>query len=179
MFDWPAAVDRLHRISKEQVVRFLAGPDKDDVYGAGLFCDAYDGSVYLVANTERYYRTSLRDFKARFGQTDPEVFRWDIGNWKYPGGLFPSSSAEQQAFDTAWEEYREPLSQIESDDKQGMLEDACVEVLMRLFKEGAFSTAPRLKGLMVLGPVVGQEDVLEKKKRLDSLLQPGLERHQR
>lgn len=179
MFDWPTAVDRLHRISKEQVVRFLAGPDNDDVYGVGLFCDAYDGAVYLVANTEQFHRASLCDFEARFGQTDPEVFRWDIGNWKYPGGLFLSSSVEQQAFDSAWDECREPLSQIESDDKQGMLEDACVEVLMRLFKGGAFSTAPRLKGLTVLGPAAGQEDVLAKKKRLDSLLQPGLARHQR
>jgi hypothetical protein len=103
------------------------------------------------------------------------VFRWDIGNWKYPGGLFTPSSAEQQAFDTAWDEYREPLSRIESDDKQGMLEDACVEVLVRLFKEGAFSTAPCLNGFTVLGPNAGQEDVLENKKRLDSLVQPGLE----
>jgi Domain of unknown function (DUF4303) len=178
MFDWPAAVDLLHRISKEQVVRFLAGPDKDDVYGAGLFCDAYDGSVYLVANTEQYHRTSLRDFEARFGETDPEVFRWDIGNWKYPGGLFPSSSAAQQAFDTAWGEYRQALSEIESDHKQGILEDACAEVVKRLFKEGTFSTAPFLKGFTVLGPDAGQEDVLEKKKRLDSLLQPDMERHQ-
>jgi hypothetical protein len=92
MFGWAAARERLHGISKKQVVQFFKGPDKGDVYGVGFFCDAYDGWVYLVANTEQYYHSSLRGLEARFGQTDPEVFRWDIGNWKYPGGLFPSSS---------------------------------------------------------------------------------------
>jgi len=177
MFDWVPAVERLHRISKEQVERFLAGPDKDDVYGMGFFCDAYDGTVCLVANTEHYHRTRLRDFEAGFGPTDPEVFRWDIGNWKYPGGLFPSSSAEQQSFNLAWEEYRAPLCQIESDAQQGVLEDACIEVLIRLFKEGTFSIAPRLNGFAVLGPYAGREDVLENKIRLDSLLQLGLDSH--
>jgi hypothetical protein len=145
MLDWAAAVDRLQRICKEQVVRFLAGQDSNDVYGVGLFCDAYDGSVYLGANTEQHHKSSLRDFEARFGQTDPEVFRWDIGNWKYPGGLFPSSSAEQRTFDGAWQEYREHLSQIENGSKQRMLEAACVDVLRRLFKEGVFFTAPGLR----------------------------------
>src|ERR1700733_8150913 len=125
MFEWAAAVDRLHCISKEQVVTFLAGPGRNDVYGLGFFCDAFNGSVYLVANTEQHHQSSLRDFEERFGETDHALFRWNVGNWKYPGGLFPSSSAEQQVFDTAWEEYEEPLSQIESEEKQAMLEDVC------------------------------------------------------
>jgi hypothetical protein len=151
MFDWASAGDRLYRISKKQVVQFLNGPDKGDVYGFGFFCDAYDGTVYLVANTEQHHLSSLRDFEARFGPTDPEIFRWDIGNWKYPGGLFPSSSTEQHEFDEAWKVYQELLSQIGNDDKQGMLEDICMAVLRRLIHEGAFSTAPGLKGFAILG----------------------------
>jgi hypothetical protein len=171
MFDWAAAEDGLHRISKKQVVHFLNGAEQDNVYGFGFFCDGYDGTVLLVANTEQYHLSSLRDFEARFGPTDPEVFRWDIGNWKYPAGLFPSSSVEQRGFDTAWNEYREPLSEIENDKKQEMLEDLCSGVLMRLFNEGVFSTDSSLMGFTVLGPDDGQEIVLEKKKRFNGLLQ--------
>src|SRR4051794_17933656 len=112
MFDWVAARETLYRISKKQVGQFLNGPDKSDVYGFGFYCDAYNGTVYVVANTEEYHVHSYGDFQARFGPAAPEVFRWDIGNWKYPGGLFPSSSAEQHDFDEAWKEYQESLSQI-------------------------------------------------------------------
>jgi hypothetical protein len=178
MFDRTAAIDRLHQLSKEQIARFLAGPDKDDVYGIGFFCHAFWGEVCLVANTEQYHQTSLRDYELRFGQTDPEAFRWSIGNWKYPAGLFASSSMEQEPFDTPWEEFREPLSQIESDDNQELLEEACIDVLMRLFKEGAFLSAPRLIGLTVLGPDDGEELAIEKKKCLDKLLQRDSEGRQ-
>jgi hypothetical protein len=171
MFDWADAEDGLHRISKKQVVQFLNESEKGDVYGFGFFCDAYDGTVLLVASTEQYHLSSLRDFEARFGPTDPEVFKWDIGNWKYPAGLFPSSSAEQSEFDVAWKEYQELLSQIENDDKQGMLEDVCFKVLRRLIHEGAFSTALSVKGVTILGPLALQENVLEKKKRLDNLFE--------
>ncbi len=176
MFDWAAAEDRLHRISKKQVVHFLNGAEQDNVYGFGFFCDGYDGTVLLVANTEQYHLSSLRDFEARFGPTDPEVFRWDIGNWKYPAGLFPSSSAEQNEFEDAWKEYREPLSQIDNDDKQGMLEDVCFKVLRRLIQGRAFSDTPSVRGIMILGPLALEESVLEKKKRLNSLLQRDDER---
>lgn len=171
MFDWAAVEDGLHRISKKQVGQFLNRAEQDDVYGFGFFCDGYDRAVLLVANTEQYHQNSLRDFEARFGPTDPEVFRWDIGNWKYPAGLFPSSSVEQREFDTAWNEYQEPLSEIENDKKQEILEDLCSGVLMKLFNEGAFSTASSLMCFTVLSPDDGQEIVLEKKKRFDGLLQ--------
>lgn len=94
MFDSAVAEDGLLRISKDQVGRFLDRAEQEHLYGFGFFCDGYDGTVLLAANTEQYHQKSLRDFEARFGPTDPEVFRWDIGNWKYPGGLFSSSSVE-------------------------------------------------------------------------------------
>jgi hypothetical protein len=171
MSDWAAAEDGLHRISKKQVVQFLNGAEQDNVYGFGFFCDGYDGTVLLVANTEQYHLSSLCDFEARFGPTDPEVFRWDIGNWKYPAGLFPSSSVEQNEFEDAWKESQEPLSQIDNDDKQEILEDVCFKVLERLIQGRAFSDTTSVKGVMILGPLALQGSVLEKKKRLDSLLQ--------
>ena len=171
MFDWAAAANCLHRVAKTQVGRFLDCPEVAGVYGVGFFCDAYDGSVYLVANTEEYHQSHLREFQARFGPTDPEVFRWDIGNWKHPGGLFPSSAAAQVEFDAAWEEYRGPLSGMEDDKKQAKIEEVCGAVLALLLKEGAFSTASGLKGFTVLGPDDRHEGVLGKRLLLDRLSQ--------
>ena len=173
MFDWAVAEDLLYRISKKQIGQFLDRAEQNRVYGFGFFCDGYDGTVFVVANTEHYHRNSLCDFEARSGPTDPEVFRWDIGNWKHPGGLFPSSSVEQREFDTAWKAYLELVSGIENDNTQEMLEELCSKVLMRLFNEGVFSTAASLIGFTVLGPDDGQETAHEKKKRFDGLLQRG------
>jgi hypothetical protein len=169
MFDWTAATDALHRISRNQIARFLAGPDKDDLYGIGFFYDAEEGIVYLVANTEQYYQSSLLDFENQFGPTDAEVYRWDSGNWKYPGGLFPSSSPEQLEFENAWKEYQWPLSQLRREDKQVLLEEMCLKVLEDLIREGVFSTAPRVQGGTILGPYERGKIVLEKKKKLDHL----------
>ncbi len=47
----------------------------------------------LVANGHRYFASSLRDYTERWGSTDDEEFRWNIGNWEHPGGL--ASSEEQ------------------------------------------------------------------------------------
>jgi len=171
MFDWTAAAETLYSISKKQIAQFLRGSEKSDVYGFGFFCDP-DGFVYLVANTEHYHMSSLRQYQARFGPTAPEVFRWDIGNWKYPGGLFPSSSAEQEAFDHAWQEYQQQLMQMDNERKQEMLEDVCSEVLARLVQEGSLSGIPSLKGFTIQGPDDPQETVLEKKKRFDNVF-PG------
>ena len=172
MFDRTAAEECLHRISQPQIIRFLSGPDRGDVYGFGFFCDAHDGTVYLVANTERNHLNSLREFEERYGPTDPAVFQWDIGNWEYPGGLFPSSSAEQHQFEEAWREFQEPLSQMQDGQSQGLLEEVCAVVLKRLLHEGTFSTALGLKGFTVLGFDDAQGSVLEKKKRFDSIFQP-------
>jgi Uncharacterised protein family UPF0047 len=166
MFDWAAAEDRLHCIAKKHVGQFLNGAEQSDVYGFGFFCDAYNGTALLVANTEQYYLSSLRDFEARFGPANAEVFKWDIGNWEYPAGLFPSSSAEQDEFEDAWKkEYQEPLSQIENDDKQSMLEEVCFKVLRRLIQARVFSAVPSVKGVTILGPTALKENVLEKRRR--------------
>ena len=173
MFDRAAAEDALHRISKRHVSQFLNGPDGCDTYGFGFFCDAYDGTVCLVANTQQYHLTSLRNFGAQFGPVDRDLFRWDIGNWKYPAGLFSSSSAEQREFYETWKECQVALSQIENDDNQERLEDICFKVLRRLIHEGAFSMAPTGGGVMILGPTALRQNVLERKKRLDRLLDPA------
>ncbi len=176
MFHWTAAADKLCRISTFQIHKFLKGPDVHDLYGIGYFCNACDGSVHLVANTEIYHQNSLRDFQTRFGPTDSEVFRWDIGNWKYPGGLFPSSSPEQVEFDSGWEAVRESLTQMKDDKKQDKLEDFCESVLSIIFKERAVSTIPTLKGFIVLGPDDRQQDVVDKVRLLDRHMLEGEER---
>jgi hypothetical protein len=152
-------------MSVPHVHRFLSGPDADDVYGFGFFCDAY-GPVYLVADTEQYHCESLSEYEARFGQVDREVFRWNIGNWKYPGGLFASSSAEQREFDIAWKSYEALLRQLDDDTTQSKLEAVCVQVLRALYVDGVFTQARRLKGLTVLGPDATDEMVLNNLQQL-------------
>jgi hypothetical protein len=169
MFDWTAAENLLFHISTRQVAQFLAGPDKDDVYGFGFFCDALTG-VCFVANTEPFHLASLRDFESRFGPTEPEIFRWEIGNWKYPAGLFPSSNPEQREFDDGWRENRKTLAAIAENATQTMLEKVCVNVLRRLTQDGAFSAAPGIKGFMVPSPDDPREVVMAKKKLLDTLI---------
>jgi len=151
-FDWAAATACLTRISRIQVGRFLVLPEADDVYGMGFFCNASHGNVSLVANTEQHHQRGLRQSRADRRTTNPKVFRWDTGNWKYPGGLFPSRSAEQTEFDAAWKEYRELLSRIDHNMTQERLEEVCVDVLLQLFQEGAFVAGTSLKGFIVLSP---------------------------
>lgn len=170
MFDWSAAADALLRISRTHLARFLARPEAGDVYAVGFFCDAHVGTIYLVANTEEYHRRTLGEFEARFGLTDPNVFRWDAGNWEYPGGLFPSAGPEQAAFDAAWAEFGGPLAGLEDAEKQERLEGVCVRVLAALAAEGAFAAAPGLAGVTVLGPDDRREDTPGKWRPLDRLV---------
>jgi len=135
-----------------QVGRFLVLPEAGDVYGMRFFCDASHGNVCLVANTEQHHQSGLRKSRDYRRTTNPKVFRWDTGNWKYSGGLFPLRSPEQTEFDTAWEEYREPLSRIDHNMTQERLEEVCVDVLLQLFQEGAFAAGTSLKGFIVLSP---------------------------
>lgn len=163
MFGWAAATACLTRISRILVGRFLVLPEAGDVYGMGFFCDASHGNVSLVANTEQHHPSGLRKSRADRRTTNPKVFRWDTGNWKYPVGFFPSRSPEQTEFDAAREEYREPLSQIDHNMTQERLEEVCVDVLLQLFKEGAFGAATSLKGFIVLSPYDFGRSLLDKR----------------
>ncbi len=162
MFDWNIMTNTLYQISKDQMAQFLKGPDKEDLYGAGYYCDANEGVIYLVANTEGYYKKNIQEFEKQFGVTDKEVFRWDIGNWKYPGGLFPSSSPEQIRFEKGWEKYQEAISYLEEEEKQVLLEKACIKVLERLVQEEKLP----LQGVTVLGPDDQGRKVLGKRRLL-------------
>ena len=166
MFDWAAAEELLYKISKEHVTKFLDGPVKDRVYGLGFFCDAFAGDVYVVADTIENKAGCSGNF------TDiEEQDKWDIGLWKYPGGLFPPVlDGEQWEFDNAWQQYRERIAEIEGDEKQVLLEETCFRVLRRLILDGVFSTAPNVEGFNILGPDDPQSAVLEKKTRLDQRL---------
>ena len=165
MFDWAAAEELLYTISKEHVTDFLDGPIKDQVYGVGVFCDAFAGDVYVVADTIENKAGCSGNF------TDiEEQDKWDIGLWKYPGGLFPSNSIEQSAFDNAWGGHREQIAELEGDEKQALLEEVCFRVLRRLILDGVFSPAPNIEGFNILGPDDPQSVVLEKKRHLDQRL---------
>jgi hypothetical protein len=170
MFDWTAAADTLYQISKKQLTDFFRSQGADDIYGIGFFSDVIEG-VLLVANTEDYYLSSLRDFEAKWGATDREVFRWEIGNWQYPCGLFPSSSVQQDEFYYEWKKVRMQPGWFVSDETQLVLEGICRDVLARLHQEDAFSPARNLKGLTVVGHDDSPPDILRQKERMDVLLQ--------
>ena len=152
MLDWSAAKETLYRISKKHLRQFLAGQVVKEFYGFGFFCDAYQGSVYLVANSLEYHHRTFKDFITQYGTTDEQTFKWDIGNWEFPGGLFRSSSPEQMEFDSAWNPIRQSLEQMDGDGKQDVLEDVCIGVLERLIQEDTFSPAVDVQGFIVLGP---------------------------
>jgi hypothetical protein len=171
MFDREAAERVLYTISKVQFTRFLSHVDCDDLYGLGYFCDPLEG-VMLVANTRSSHDAGLREFIERFGPTDEEAYRWDIGNWKYPGGLAVSSTEEQMEFDAAWEGLGRPISGAGDEDDQECLEVLCIRVLTRLCDDGVFWAARNLEGFVVLGPDDSDLDVLVKKRHLDRVLHP-------
>jgi len=171
MFDWATAENVLYNISKKQIAQFLDGPERDEVYGFGFFCDSYQGSVYLVANTEKYHLASLVDYEKRFSPANADIYKWDIGNWKYPGGLFPSSSSEQKSFDNTWKHYGRLLVQMLEEENQVRLEEMCFKVLAKLNLSGDFLKVPSLKGLIILGPDDSEQIILKKKRKLDQLFQ--------
>jgi len=106
------------------------------------------GVVYLVTNTFAYHDLTVADKPL----ADKEFFKWDIGNWQYPGGLFPSASPEQREFDTTWETIWGQLAELTDDLSQQRLEEMCVQVMGRLAQQGAFSGARKLAGIVVAGP---------------------------
>jgi hypothetical protein len=170
MLDWLSVKGTLYIYMKKQFAALLGGPEKDEVYGVGFFCDSSVGDVLAVANTEAYYEKSLQRFEEQFGPTDADQFRWDIGGWKYPAGL-PWLGTLGGEFDAAWCPYRESLRQLEEEEIQGQLEDACREVLGRLVDDGVFANAANLRGFAILGPDDPGSAVLEKKEHLDYLLE--------
>src|SRR5437667_7730391 len=92
-------------LSKEYLNQFRQSSGSD-FYGVGFFCDAYSGDVLVVANSEDYHREA---FGRHSGTSSEDRFRWEIGNWNYPAGLFPSSSAEQRAFEEKWAKIKKRL----------------------------------------------------------------------
>lgn len=169
--DWAAAEEVLHRISLGQVACFFDRHPAERVYGLGYFADAFAGGVYLVANTEEFHARNLAGDPAGAGSTEREEARWDIGNWQFPGGLFPSASPEQQEFDRAWADIAgRQMEGGQEGDLQEHLEALCVRVLGRLVRDGAAAGMRELEGLVVAGPHDSGQDVLEKKKVIDPLL---------
>ena len=73
--------------------------------------------------------------------------KWDIGNWRFPGGLFPSDSSEQTEFDRSWAEATEAIGQT----SQPQLEQICRDVLIEL-RATKGSPLKAMEGLIVMGP---------------------------
>jgi hypothetical protein len=63
-----------------------------------------------------------------------------------------------------------PISDSGDEKDQEALGELCTRVLRRLRAEGLFSAARSLEGFMVLGPDDSGEDVLEKKRQLERVL---------
>ena len=102
-----------------------------------------------------------------------EAFRWEIGNWEYPAGLFPSASLEQREYAMDWQEFEQSMAELALPDHQERLELLALKVLKRLIDEGVFSQATSLKGYTILGPDDTQALLLKKKSRVDRHLNAG------
>lgn len=165
--DWAAAAEALFELSRSQVARFLGAAPKGRIYGFGFFCDSYAGIVYLVANTSEYHCRSLHDYTAKFGPIEEELFKWDIGNWQYPGGLFPSASPDQREFDSEWEKHGQLIAGLHDDSAQPRLEEICAAVLDRLVCAGAFEEIPNLEATIVCGLYDRGMALLAKKKAVE------------
>ena len=191
MLDWAGATNLLYRITKQQILRFIEEHETAEVCGLGFYCDSLYGCVHLVADTEEQWRITLRDHKVSVAnaspeairdypdlyQMSPEVLRWDIGNWKYPAGLFPSASPDQRGFDTGWQPQQELLDSIGKEkssevveEYQGILIDVCSRTLIRLFNERNLSALHGLEGFTVMGPDDPREAGFERKKHFDCLI---------
>jgi hypothetical protein len=170
MFDWDHAEEVLYAISKDHLTRFLGQQGRDDIYGLGFFCDLIEG-VMLVANTRACHDSSFQESKNWSEKPNEALFRWDIGNWEYPAGLFPSDSEEQAEFDRVWKEVGVPVAYSDEDERtQRLLEALCGKVFKRLAEAGVLTPARGLEGLVVLGPDDEDKAILTKKKRLDPIL---------
>jgi hypothetical protein len=127
-------------------------------YGFGFFCDASNGLVYLVANSEEFHQESFNNMLSLMNTANEDQFKWDIGNWQFPAGLFPSASAEQRQFERGWVEIRNKSPELTQKD----LEKCCKAVLMKLH---GISDSPLagIEGLIVLGPDDSNNDIVTKR----------------
>lgn len=146
--------DQLLALSKDCVVRFLNSDQ--DVYGLGFFCDAYEINVYLVANTRKFLAE-----QAKLAVSAKDSLKWDTGNWEWPGGLFPSASPEQRAFDNSWKSIAKGLGSI----SQQELELCCRDVLVAL-NEIVDLRSRGIEGLVVQGPDDSESTLMQKLIRL-------------
>lgn len=171
--NWIEAKETLLVLARLQLATFLESEEREDVYGIGFFCDSYQGSVCLVANTNSFHSRKFHEYIAEFGSgeghEDETTFRWDIGNWKYPAGLVPD------AFNAGWEKFEAALKDATfagagDDQDQERLESLAAAILACLVDEGAFAHAPALEGFNVLGPDDPQQSVLVKKSKFDTLV---------
>lgn len=147
--------DRLVALCDDQL-RVFSQEKMRELYGIGFFADAASGTVFLVANTRGYHKDS---FQAMGLPADREpVFKWDIGNWMWPGGLFPSSSKEQRSFDAGWAEAAKGITLT-----QESLEELCNAVLQELH-DMPQTPLREVEGMIVLGPDESEETILRKLK---------------
>jgi hypothetical protein len=144
---------RLLSLSKEQLLMFWEKTGSD-VYGVGFFCDAVNGVVFLVANTRKYHNESFAT--SGIPVERESLFRWDIGNWEWPGGLFPSSSSEQLSFDESWAKAIIGVTLT-----QQCLEEICKAVLIELHDMPG-SPLTGVEGMIVLGPEDNDQTILQK-----------------
>ncbi len=171
MLQWDAAEDALFQLAKAQLEDFFEETDLADLYGLGFFADPLEG-VGLVANGRRYLETARADYCQV--AIDPNLnstrwddqFKWEIGNWEFPGDLgYPLDD-----LDAVWDEFRAELKQIDDEDDVERIVNLCVRVLERLHADGVFAVLPALEGLTVQGHDDTAEMVLPRKERLDALL---------
>lgn len=171
--NWIEAEETLLLLARRQLATFRQSDEREDVYGFGFFCDSYQGSVCLVANTNSFHHRAFQEYIAEFGSRegheDETTFRWDIGNWKYPAGLVADG------FNAGWEKFETALKDATfagagDDQDQERLERMAATILACLVEEGAFAHACTLEGFIILGPDDPRQSVLVKKSKFDNLV---------
>src|SRR5262249_1702918 len=89
----------------------------------------------VCANTARNAKESLADYLAKWPDASADEFRWNSGNYDYPGQLAYWS-------ETLWSELRHLDQLAANPDQSKTIHDAianiCCEVLAELAKRGVF-----------------------------------------
>ena len=118
-------LDDFVQLVTRQLNQFLA-TNVPDCYAVGFFCDAFSGSVLLARIRRNFTAKTFDPFR---GIINEERFRWEMGNWKYLAGLFPSSSPEQKAYEKAWADIRSRIRVVSQESLSG-----CVTKFYLVFK---------------------------------------------
>jgi hypothetical protein len=145
--DWNAAREALVTASLAQLRRFMEATPLADFHAFGFTLQAFDGQIWLGANTETYHRQSWTDYRAKFDGTEDgeEAFRWNTANWLLPAGILP----REPDLGPAWIPFaaaieRQAVREADEPDAYDGLKDefmgTAIAALRQIIASGVFGT---------------------------------------